>query len=81
MKALLLCLCLASLSPHPAPTLPESPAAVETPQFVLAPDADVQLDGRPCAFADVPADAVIELLAVAADKKTILKVHFKSKRP
>jgi hypothetical protein len=40
----------------------------------------VQLDGRPCKYADVPSDAVVVLVELAADGKTVLKAHFRSRK-
>jgi hypothetical protein len=49
-------------------------------EFQLTPQTEVLLDGKPCPFSAVPADARIVSLEVAADKKTVLKVHFRSGR-
>ena len=40
----------------------------------------MKLDGQTCKFQDVPGTATVVSLDVAADKKTILKIHFKSKK-
>ena len=48
--------------------------------FVVTDDTEVQLDGHACKFKDVPAAASIVSLDLAADKKTILKIHFESKK-
>ena len=47
-------------------------------EFVLTDDTEVQLDGRPCKYADVPNNCSIVRLELAADGKTILKIHFRS---
>lgn len=52
----------------------------EDPKFVVTDETEVQLDGRVCKFKDVPAAATIVSLDLAADKKTILKIHFESKK-
>lgn len=61
------------------------PAAIAAPkeekqQFVITDDTEVQLDGKACKFADVPGTASVSALDVAPDKKTILKIHFTSKK-
>ena len=40
----------------------------------------MKLDGHACKFQDVPGTATVVSLDVAADKKTILKIHFTSKK-
>jgi len=48
--------------------------------FVITDDTEVKLDGHVCKFQDVPGTATVVSLDVAADKKTILKIHFTSKK-
>lgn len=48
--------------------------------FVITDDTDVRLDGKPIKYADVPEGAQIERLELAADERTILKIHFRSKK-
>jgi hypothetical protein len=38
------------------------------------------LNGCACKYQDVPANAAIVDLAVGADQKTILKIHFRTKK-
>jgi hypothetical protein len=85
---------LPSLAKNPLPTTAKdasadldrvagAPAAAEKEQkqqFVITDETEVQLDGRACKFQDVPGNASVVVLDVAADKKTILKIHFKSKQ-
>ena len=59
---------------------PAAPPKEEKQQFVITDETDVKLDGHACKFQDVPGTASIVVLDVAADKKTILKIHFKSKK-
>jgi hypothetical protein len=71
-------------SPDPdksgAATAPAPEEKSEKPKLVLTDDTEVMLDGVRCKFADVPATADIVTLEVAADKKTITKIHFQSKK-
>ena len=63
---------------------PAAPAAAEDKtekqKLVVTDETEVQLDGHACKFKDVPAAATIVSLDLAADKKTILKIHFESKK-
>jgi hypothetical protein len=59
---------------------PTQPAAAQAPptDFVLTHETEVLLDGKPCRYEEVPAHARIVRMEVAADRKTVLKVHFRS---
>jgi hypothetical protein len=46
--------------------------------YVMTERTEVLLDGRPCKYADVPAQARIVRMEVAADQRTVLKIHFRS---
>ena len=59
---------------------PAAESRSDKQNLVLTDDTEVQLDDRVCKFADVPGDASVISLAVAADKKTVLKIRFKSKK-
>lgn len=59
---------------------PVKPAAEEEQEFVIDDDTEIKLDGRACEYKDVPGNAGIILVDVAADKKTVLKIHFQSKK-
>ena len=48
--------------------------------FVITEDTEVKLDGRLCKYEEVPGNAAIILLELAADQKSILKVHFQTKK-
>jgi hypothetical protein len=48
-------------------------------QFVLPPGADVFLDGRACSYDAVPEGAVIVSLEVGPDRRTIVRVYFRSR--
>lgn len=46
--------------------------------FVLTADSEVWLDGRPCAYKNLPANAMIVRVEVAPDRKTVLRIEFRS---
>ncbi len=48
--------------------------------LVIDDDTEILLDGKPCRFEDVPAGAEVVELAVAKDGRTVLKIHFRSKK-
>lgn len=52
----------------------------EKQDFVITDATEVKLDGHMCKFQDVPGTATVVSLDVASDKKTILKIHFASKK-
>jgi hypothetical protein len=47
-------------------------------EFVITDETAVFLDGRACRYKDVPDKAHIASLEVAPDRKTVLKVHFRT---
>jgi hypothetical protein len=49
-------------------------------EFLLTDDTEVLLDGQRCSYKDVPGGAIITEVQLAADKKTILKIAFKTKK-
>jgi len=57
---------------------PASPSAAA--DFVITPDSEVKLNGRPCRFQDVPNNAVITKIEVDAESKEILKVYFSTQK-
>jgi hypothetical protein len=63
---------------RPAAEQPKEVSPDESP-FLLTKDADVRLDGRPWAFEAIPADAIIMNMQVGPDRRTIVRVHFRSK--
>jgi hypothetical protein len=58
----------------------DTPARGQKEKFQLTEQTEVFLDGRPCRYQDVPSGASIAKMEVAADKKTILMIHFHSKK-
>jgi hypothetical protein len=59
-----------------------SQAAAETPrtEYQLTEETEILLNDKPCRYADVPANARTVRMELAADKKTVLKVHFRTPR-
>jgi len=50
------------------------------PEYVLTNETEVWLNGKPCRYEAVPADASIVRMEVAADKKTVLKIYFRTRK-
>jgi hypothetical protein len=48
--------------------------------LVITEKTEVKVDGKSCQYEQVPDGADIVLLEVAADKKMILRIHFRSKK-
>jgi hypothetical protein len=48
------------------------------PEFALTEQTTVLLDGKPCRYQDVPANARIVHMEVAADRTTVLTIHFRT---
>ena len=63
----------------PVPARAESRGS-SRPQYAMTSRTEVLLDGRPCQFSQVPATATIVNMEVSEDGRSILKVHFRSKR-
>jgi hypothetical protein len=51
----------------------------ETP-FVLTSGTEILLNGKPCSYEEIPGHASIVRMEVAADKKTVLKIHFRTRK-
>ncbi|MBY0525396.1 MAG: hypothetical protein K2R98_18455 [Gemmataceae bacterium] len=64
--------------PLPLPTKQQGKNGARE-QFRVTDDTEVLLDGKPCKFRQVPASATILHMDVAADGKSVLKIHFRSK--
>lgn len=59
----------------------ESPGQRQPTEFRITDQTEVQLDGRPCKYEEVPNDAVIIHLEAASEtNRVILKIHFRSKK-
>ena len=68
------------------PSAPKLPAGTSEPaagrrdpsEFVVTGRTRVLLDGKPCKYEEVPAHARIVGMEVAADRKTVLEVRFRT---
>jgi hypothetical protein len=49
-------------------------------EFLVTERTEVTLDGRPCRYADVPANASIVKMELAGDNRTVRAVHFRTKK-
>ncbi len=59
----------------------EQVAGRETePEFVVTNQTEVLLNGKACRYEEVPSQARIVRMEVAADKKTVLKIHFRTRK-
>lgn len=74
-------------APGDVPTrkAPATPAkSKETPkeptQFEMTEETEVLLDGQPCEYADVPDNAIVVRMEVLPDRRTIVRMHFRSRR-
>jgi hypothetical protein len=80
----------ATLTPAPRPgvtsketltNLAKQPRPSAGPQeYVLTSTTEIKLDGQPCRYEDIPANAEVTVLEVGADHRTILKMHFRRKK-
>lgn len=68
---------LARLVQEPTPSANRTQPARKD-SFVITEQTEVQVDGKPCRYGEVPAGAAIVLLEVAADGRTVMKVHFRT---
>ena len=91
LAALLLCLPMAHarlasakdrpVFDRPLPPAPKAePATQSDGELVISDDTEVKLDGKACKYEDIPESAEVILLEVSADKKAVLKLHFRSKK-
>jgi len=73
-----------------APQLPVAKLAVETrdqaagrgnpSEFVLTEQTEILLNGKPCRYEEVPEGAMILRMEVAPDRKTALKILFRTRK-
>src|SRR5262249_27638537 len=49
-------------------------------EFIVTHRTEVLLNGKPCRYEEVPGHARIVSMEVAADKKTVLKIHFRTRK-
>lgn len=67
----------------PAKTSPPEKIAttkIADEEFLLTDKTEIKLDGKRIRYADVPDHSVIIFVELAADDKTMLKLHFRSKK-
>ncbi len=50
------------------------------PEFKVTEQTEILLDGKACQFRDVPDQAAILRMEVAPDGKTVLRIHFRSRK-
>lgn len=67
-------------TPRNASIEAKKPAADAEEEYVITAKTEIILNGKECRFDDVPDDAEIVLLELAANRKTILKIHFESNK-
>jgi hypothetical protein len=70
----------AALKTFPAQLVETASARHDREQFLLTEETEVLLDGRPCKYQEVPRNVNIILLEVGSDKKTILRIHFQTRK-
>jgi hypothetical protein len=51
-------------------------SAAAQPQMAITTQTEILLNGRPCQYNAIPANAVIQLLEVSQDHRTVLRIHF-----
>jgi hypothetical protein len=49
-------------------------------EYTVTDQTEVILDGRPCRYKDVPPGASILRIELAPDEKTILRIHFRTRK-
>ena len=59
----------------------QHPVAAQTEsEFVVTERTEILLNGKPCKYEEVPGHASIVKMEVAADKKTVRKIHFRIRK-
>jgi hypothetical protein len=58
------------------PVMPD-PASSE---FAVTQQTEILLDGRPCNYAQIPANAAILRMEVAPDRKTAVRIYFRTRK-
>jgi hypothetical protein len=78
---------LALLSPRTTALPGDTPGKVQASthatskslgSLVITAETDIRLDGRTCRYEEIPAAAVITAADVAGDRRTLLRIHFRS---
>jgi hypothetical protein len=67
---------------QPLPPGPHQPAADQegSPEFLITARTEVLLDGKACRYELIPGHARIVRLELAADNKTVVKIHFRTRK-
>jgi hypothetical protein len=66
---------------RPLPAVPKTDPAPESDgNLVISDDTEVKLDGKACKYEEIPESAEVILLEVSRDKKSVLKLHFRTKK-
>jgi hypothetical protein len=58
----------------------EDPAPKPKQELVITDKTLIELDGKSVRYADIPKNAEVILLDIANDRKTVLKIHFRTKK-
>jgi hypothetical protein len=71
-----------SIFDRPLPPAPKAEPAEEQEGggLVISDDTEVKLDGKGCKYEEIPESAEVILLEVGKDKKSVLKLHFRTKK-
>ncbi len=60
-------------------TLGQTATRGTRPEYRLTNETEILLDGKPCRYEAIPANARIIRMEVGADKKTVLKILFRTR--
>jgi hypothetical protein len=64
------------IAPKVEPNIP----AEDDGGLVISDTTEVRLDGKVCELEEVPKTAEVVLLEIGKDKKSVLKIHFQTKK-
>jgi hypothetical protein len=63
-----------------AVVLPTTPLDGQKDEYRITDQTEVVLDGRACRYRDVPNNATIVKMEVAGDKRTVVKIYFRTRK-
>src|SRR6266852_7375546 len=63
-----------------APKVEPNTPAEDDGKLVISDSTEVMVDGKVCKLEEVPKTAEVVLLEVGKDKKSVLKIHFRTKK-
>jgi hypothetical protein len=63
-----------------AAVLPAAPLDGQKDEYRITDQTEVVLDGRACKYRDVPNNATIVKMEVAGDKRTVVKIYFRTRK-